>query len=149
MKNVLLFLFSFIVIVILTIFITEKCVEKFKALNEHDKKAKEILDIVKTRLAKIYPNINELNIRESTKSETFHKRDIYLCIRDKENNFYDINTIMYVALHELSHVLDKEGFGHDDNPYFEGVFEETKKKGIDAGIYDPKIGLTDGYCGYF
>lgn len=58
---------------------------------------------------------------------------IVLCIRQKETNaFVDINTIMYVSVHELGHLMTDE-IGHTDK--FWKNFRWLLKEAIDVGLY--------------
>lgn len=71
---------------------------------------------------------------------------IVFCIRDKEDNLHDMNVIMYVALHELSHVACPE-FGHGE--LFKNVFYFIAKTAVSINIYNPvdySI-LPQKYCG--
>jgi hypothetical protein len=64
---------------------------------------------------KIY-EISPLN-KEGNTSYTEDKARLVLCLREKEKNMdgehdlHDINTIMFVVLHELSHMMNRE-WGH-------------------------------------
>ena len=61
-------------------------------------------------------------------------KSIVFCIRDENDKLHDINLIMYVALHELSHVACPE-YGHGD--LFKKVFHFVAKTAVDIGIYSP------------
>lgn len=67
-------------------------------------------------------------------SYTINKGDmIALCLRSKDNNqFHDINLIMYVVLHELAHTACPE-IGHTD--LFKTIFTFFLKVAIDLKIY--------------
>lgn len=72
---------------------------------------------------------------------------IVFCIRDKKTNeLVDINTMMFVAIHELAHVMTKS-IGHTEE--FWDNMRYLLKKGIKIGVYknenykdNPKA-----YCG--
>lgn len=59
---------------------------------------------------------------------------IYFCLRqrDENNNLVDLNTVTFVALHELSHVLTKS-IGHTKE--FWDNFRFVLKNAIKMGIY--------------
>lgn len=60
---------------------------------------------------------------------------IKLCLRDKETGeFHDMNTLIFVDLHELSHLLDKE-YGH--NKTFWRGFQTVLKEAVELGLYKP------------
>lgn len=53
---------------------------------------------------------------------------VVLCIRQKDRSFVDKNVIMYVAIHELAHIMTKE-VGHPDSFWrnFKFLLEEAMK----------------------
>jgi hypothetical protein len=60
---------------------------------------------------------------------------IKICLRDaKTKKFHDFNTIVFVNLHELSHLLDKK-YGHNRS-FWEG-FEFILKEAVTLGLYTP------------
>ena len=61
-------------------------------------------------------------------------QEIHLCLRDKSDNFnlHDINTLMFVALHELAHVASVNT-GHDQE--FKDNFVWILKYATQIGIY--------------
>jgi hypothetical protein len=71
---------------------------------------------------------------------------IVFCIRDENDKLHDINLVMYVALHELSHVACPE-FGHGD--LFKNVFHFLVKTAVEINIYNPVDYnlLPQNYCG--
>ena len=73
---------------------------------------------------------------------------IALCIREKKNplTFETENTIIFVAIHELSHIMT-ESIGHEKE--FWDNMEFLLKKAHEVGIYEP-IDYTKNnaeYCG--
>ena len=78
---------------------------------------------------------------------------IIFCIRSKSitnilesNNIHDINLIMYVALHEISHVACPE---YHHTPLFKKIFKFICEEAIELGIYK-KIEFDispQEYCG--
>jgi hypothetical protein len=60
---------------------------------------------------------------------------IKLCLRDKKTgDFHDMNTLIFVNLHELSHLLDRE-YGH--NKSFWRGFQTVLNEAVELGIYRP------------
>ena len=59
---------------------------------------------------------------------------VIFCIRskNKDNNLEDENTLTFVALHELAHIMSK-GWGHKTE--FWQNFKFILKNSIEAGIY--------------
>jgi hypothetical protein len=100
---------------------------------------------LKERLAVVDRNFVELDIREGTSSFTEDKAIIYLCLKDDQGKFYPTNTLVYVALHEIAHLLNKEDYGH--TPAFHRVFDKLLCKAAAKGIYDPNEPHASWYCG--
>ena len=60
---------------------------------------------------------------------------IKLCLRDKKTGkFHDMNTLIFVNLHELSHLLDKE-YGHKKS-FWRG-FQTVLGAAVELGLYKP------------
>jgi predicted metal-dependent hydrolase len=73
--------------------------------------------------------IQGLTFKSSNESYTVNKRHVHLCLRNQESGKpYPINMLMYVALHEIAHVMCPE-IGH--TPLFHTTFNELLKD--DAG----------------
>lgn len=74
-------------------------------------------------------------IEDDNESFTIGKGSkIYMCIRSDEDGFYDINLIMFVFLHELSHVGTKE-YDHPKEFWNNNIW--LMKEAIKIGIYQP------------
>lgn len=100
---------------------------------------------IRRRLRKINPSYGDIPIRESASAYTEDKRVIYLCLKDPDTQTpYGISVLMYVALHEIAHVISKS-VGH--GPEFRNNFAELLKKATDVGVYDPRYPLPEKYCG--
>ncbi len=104
-----------------------------------------LISDLKEKLTMVDNKFAELDIREAASSYTEDKSIIYLCLRDEKGQFYPINTIMYVALHEIAHLINKEDFGHTTS--FHKIFDKLLCKASDMGIYDPSKPHTAWYCG--
>jgi hypothetical protein len=89
--------------------------------------------------------LDEISIYKGDKSYTINKNKVYLCILDENEEYYNINSLMYVLLHELSHVLCKE-IGHTE--MFHEIFQELLIQATTDGIYDPSIPMVSDYCAY-
>jgi len=92
-------------------------------------------------------NINilkELVMVEDSESYTINKRVIHLCTRDPRNGkMYDKNTLMFVVLHELAHVLCSE-IGHTTN--FLNINTALIQYAVSRGFYDPTKPFIKNYC---
>jgi hypothetical protein len=81
-------------------------------------------------------------------SYVLNKGDVIkLCLRDPESGqFHDFNTLVFVNLHELSHLLDR-GYGHSMN--FWVGFKFILTTAVSLGLYDPVdySKTPTSYCG--
>jgi hypothetical protein len=87
--------------------------------------------------------MKKIKIYKGGKSYTINKERIYLCLRDEKNNYYNINMLMYVVLHELAHVFS-ESVGHTEE--FNIIFQDILEKANQKGIYNPSIPIEEDYC---
>lgn len=56
------------------------------------------------------------------------------CLRHKNGKLHDINTIMFVVLHEITHMLN-DRWGHE--VYFWQLFRVVLTDAVECGIYVP------------
>ncbi len=133
---VILFVSSIVVVVSISIPSTKKIVTpQYQA----------ILDQVRSNFSLIHPSLVKIPLSMESSAYTEDKKRIALCLENPETKTpYDMNTIMYVSLHELGHILNK-GYGHGDD--FKKIFSGLLKKATQLGFYDPKKPLPSVYCG--
>lgn len=98
---------------------------------EHMKK----IDHYKHLTDKLKYRYNPSSFIEGTKSYTLKKgKKISLCLRDNDGNIYDENLLMFVLLHEISHIAINS---KDHTPEFWYTFTIILKEAVDLGIYKP------------
>ena len=98
-------------------------------------------------LSKVHPKANNITINQGPKSYTVNKKDITLCIKDPDGEYYNKNMLMYVSLHELAHTLCKS-VGHTDE--FWKIFQKLLNKASNLGYYNHSIPPVESYikhCG--
>jgi len=80
-------------------------------------------------------NIQETSVTDSGTSYTIDKgKEMHLCLREKSNmELHNINILMFVAIHELAHVLSTS-YGH--NSEFGENFIFLLEQSIKIGIYN-------------
>ena len=102
-------------------------------ISNHENEKEYINNLVK-RTKQI--NIMETPNDEKNTSYTINKGEkIVICLRSKLlSEIHDINTIMYVVIHELAHVACPE-YGH--TPLFKKIFIFLLKESHKIGIYIP------------
>jgi hypothetical protein len=104
-----------------------------------------ILSEVRANFSKLDPEYSKIPLREGDSAYTENKEVITLCLADPESKKqYDLNTIMYVAIHELAHVVSKNT-GH--GPEFKKNFSMLLKLAAKKGVYDPRKSIPASYCG--
>ena len=113
--------------------------------NNFEKYDDPKIDNLKSKLSRVFPEINYIELSGSNKSFTINKREIYLCLKDKNGNYYDDNMLIYVLLHELAHVKCDE-IGHTEK--FKEIFKLLLQKAEVAGIYNPFQPPIDDYCNF-
>jgi len=107
----------------------------------------------KENIEQLYSKIQNVIINESSEDSSYTSysvnkgEQIVFCLRSKHNNeFHDINLIMYVVLHEMAHVGCKE-YGH--TPLFKKIFAFYTLVAINLGLYTKMDFNNDPteYCG--
>ena len=127
-------------------------ITRVKTLLDHLKKS-ESQDIrTKTLLSRFNPdNITENDPQEmksGVTSYTVNKGEkIVVCLRQRNNDFVEINTLMYVIIHELAHICDLTSQQHDEK--FWNNFEWLLEHAVNIGIYNYVDYSKDQepYCG--
>jgi len=120
--------------------IVEYCCKEIIENKEAIKKLDEAKKIRNDSLKRLKRNFKPNNITESSPGNKYTSysinkgEKIVFCLRSKDGNnkLVDINTMMFVAIHELAHLMTKS-IGHTtefwDNMRF------LLKKGIKIGVY--------------
>ena len=101
---------------------------------------------LKEILKPLHPEVKNLKLYKGHKSYTINKEKIYLCLKDEKNQYYPDNMLIYVTLHELAHLINKEDVGHTEK--FHKIFDELLDKAYTMGIYNPSIPPIENYCMY-
>lgn len=89
--------------------------------------------------------IEQIKLYVGSKSYTINKSRIYMCLKDDNGQYYDDNSLMFVLLHEMSHVICKS-IGHTNE--FQQIFNELLIEATKVGIYNPNIPMVKKYCGH-
>lgn len=129
----------FIILIILIFFLLTRFIEEFK-------KEDPMLHTIRNKMRPLHPEmVDHIILLEDTKSYTINKKKVYLCLKDENGEYYNDNMLMFVAIHELAHVLCDE-IGHTDK--FQDIFQDLLKKAADLQIYDPSVAPIQNYCEY-
>lgn len=113
----------------------------------------------KPYILQLMEKIKNVVIRESGTNSVYTSytvnkgEQIIFCIRSKsiasiaqKCNIHDFNLVMYVLLHEISHVACPE---YDHTPLFKKIFKFICEEAIELGVYQ-KINFVESpkeYCG--
>jgi hypothetical protein len=118
-----------------------------KTVDAESEPAKEhfLILTLKERLSLVDNTFAGIDIRESNSSYTEDKKIIYLCLKNEHGEHYSMNTLVYVTLHEIAHLLNHKNYGH--TPEFNKIFNSLLCKAMSMGVYDPSIPHNDWYCG--
>jgi hypothetical protein len=129
--------------------------ESANTLAEINKRITKLVDHLKVKyekdpgknyfIKKLAENYNSYILSEGAVDDryttyTIDKKDMHICLRtrDRVENVYDINLLMYVILHELGHLCnyDKNGFaiqGHGEE--FRQIFKLLIIEAIRLNLY--------------
>lgn len=98
--------------------------------------------------------ISEAAVDKRYTTYTVDKKDMHICLRtrDSEEKVYDINTLMYVVLHESAHLANysQDGtaiIGHGNS--FKMIFKFLVEQAIKLGLYNyvDYANVPQEYCG--
>ena len=99
-------------------------------------------------LLKVDPDVaSKINIQDDTSSYTINKKNMHLCLRDEDGEYFNKNMLIYVAIHELAHCKCKS-IGH--TPEFYRIMDEMLEKAKKLGIYQDDVKTVRYYekvCG--
>lgn len=84
--------------------------------------------------------LSEATVDQRYTTFTVNKSDINICLRTRDSNehVYDINTLMYVLLHELAHMCNFNIYGQaiiGHGKEFIDIFSLLVKESISIGVY--------------
>ena len=101
-----LFSIFFFLLIIALVYLAYNKKEKHKIYVYNDPMLKKIYKDLK----QIVPDLDKINIKLYGANDTLteNKKKIYLCLKHPNGTYYDYNTILYIAIHELAHVLNDE-----------------------------------------
>jgi hypothetical protein len=100
---------------------------------------------VKSKIASFEPRVNDAIFHRGDKSYTINKKHVYMCLKDENDDYYNENMLMYVALHELAHVFCSDV---QHTPQFKKIFADLLQRAQVAGVYDHKKPMVENYCNY-
>jgi len=136
----------------------EKCLEMLVLLNNNTMKIVELLKKNKDEkkgIDEVIKRYNPDRLSENLENRSLTAyslnkgEEICVCLREPKDEtkvIDDINTLMFVLIHELAHLMTEE-IGHTDNFWRNMAF--LLEKGNKCGVYNP-INYSESpvmYCG--
>ena len=115
-----------------------------KQVKEYHMQDDPMLHLLKELLIPVHPIFKTMRLYRGDKSYTINKEKTFLCLYDKNGEYYPLNQLIYVLLHEISHSLNTKDIGHTEN--FNKVFDELLAKARNLGVYNPSIPIVQDYC---
>jgi len=118
----------------------KKAADKLAEINKKILRLVSVLDPEKDGVRDLIDNYNPRTLSETVTGAKYTSysvnkgEKISVCIRSADNSFIDDNTILFVVIHELSHVMTSE-VGH--TPLFWDNMKYLLEEGEKAGIYEP------------
>ncbi len=89
--------------------------------------------------------LNEIKVYKGKKSYTINKKRVFLCLKDKNGQYYNDNMLIYVFLHELAHVICDE-VGHTQK--FHDIFQDILDLAHEKGVRNKNDPIIQDYCEY-
>lgn len=105
-----------------------------------------ILERLRQDMIKVDPRLAKAQWFPGTESYTEGKRKIFICLKDEHGNYFPMNELQQVALHEAAHflspVIDKE----HKTPEFNNLHFALRKRASQLGLFDPSKPVPPTYC---
>lgn len=114
-------------------------------VTEYYEQMDPMLVRIRETLLPLHPCVANLKFYEGKKSYTINKKKVYLCLKDDNGEYYNFNMLIYVSIHELSHVICDE-IGHTAK--FHRIFRDLLELAEQKNIYDSSIPIVKNYCGH-
>jgi predicted metal-dependent hydrolase len=129
--------------------IRQKCDLLIRHIQENKEKYDERFHLMVKRYTTKGTEFSEKDKISNYTSFTENKGDrLVFCIRQKNDNeeIIDMNTIMFVTIHEMAHIMTKD-FGHHDD--FWVNFKDLLHVAVELNLYEPEDYSTSPreYCG--
>jgi hypothetical protein len=106
-----------------------------------------VIKKISTMFEHVSPGSGRIPIKEGNESYTMNKSTITLCLKDpRTQKLYGWNTLAYVSLHELAHVLTKTREKDAHGPIFKKNFKELLRRAEALGLYNSSIPIPATYC---
>lgn len=127
-----------VLLIIILGFIIHRQVKEFHLQDD------PMLHTLKEILKPVHPIFNNLKLYKADQSYTINKTSTFLCLYDENGDYYPINMLIYVLLHEVAHSINTKDIGHTEE--FHRIFDELLERATQIGVYNPSIPVIQNYC---
>jgi len=117
-----------------------------RQIKEHMEQDDPMLYHLRKVLEPVHPAMKTIKLYKSDKSYTINKEKIFLCLRDKNGDYYPLNMLVYVTLHELAHALNTKDVGHTEE--FHRIFDELLLEASKQGAFNHSIPIIQEYSNH-
>lgn len=100
------------------------------------------LQHLQREIAKVNPAILDVAIVPGNATYTLNKRVIYVKMDDDAGRPLDWNSLVYRALHELAHVIDRNHDDTHEGTEWNSIFNSLILRAQRLGIYDSSYPVT-------
>lgn len=133
-------------IIIIVVIVLLALAVVYYQVKDHYSQDDPMIQRLKEYVQKIAPEAaSKIRIYKGDKSYTINKRNVYLCLKDENGEYYNEQIMRYIVTHEIAHVLC-ESVGHTEE--FDKIFKELLDKAVKMGLYDPNTKIPEDYCEY-
>jgi hypothetical protein len=141
----MMIVYVILVVVIILVFIYYSNKEKEEQfISDTDQ---QIINQLKNKLYTISPELVNIPIAPGNESVTVDKKKIYICMKDATDNYYPLDTLIYVLLHEIAHIQSKSYSFGEHNKEFQQKFKELLEKAYKLNILPQNIDVVPvNYC---
>jgi predicted Zn-dependent protease with MMP-like domain len=119
-----------------------------KQVEEYTLQKDPLLTVLKDILTPVKYNgqsiTKNLKLYKGEKSYTINKTQTFLCLHDEKQEYYPLNMLIYVLLHEIAHSLNTKDIGHTEEFY--RIFDILLAQAEELEIYNSEIPVIQNYC---
>ena len=95
---------------------------------------------------KIEPKSTNLEFFPSDESYTEDKQRVFLCLKDRNDKYYDYNHLIQVLVHELAHAFSPIYDKDHTTPEFNNLHNKYRSIAIDNNLLNANDRVPDDYC---
>lgn len=133
-----------LIVVIIVLFALYRKRERFEVTDADYAYVDKLKRIVET----VYPPAVDIVVVPGRQSVTVQKKVVYICLKDpKTKQYYPLDVLLYVTLHEIAHVVSKSYSSHAHNGEFKDNFDKLLDAAGAMGYFPTVVSIPKNYCG--